>query len=288
MGEFEQWGPDRVEELTQLVRRAMPEEDLTADELFTACYDQPGIVLADGRGAVAAGVGVDADGARIVSVRLLAVDTDHRRRGTAGALLAEVEDWATAQGASRVELGGGLPFPLWPAVDATSGLLPLAEARGYASTHPLTAHGVPNTFRSEPPEGVEIRRAVHDEQVAAVVIATASQWPRWSDEVARALEHGTCHVALRSDGVGPDAVLGIGCHSVTRATWVGPFGVRADHRRRGIGHARLGQICRDLMIAEFPIAEVPDVHDDGVTAFLDATGARPVRSYRRMALVLGG
>jgi predicted N-acetyltransferase YhbS len=66
---------------------------------------------------------------------------------------------------------------------------------------------------------------------------------------------------------------------VTRAGWVGPLAVAPDARRRGVGSALLGQICRDLMIAELPEAHVPGIVDPDADAFLRAVGAvvRPTR-----------
>jgi len=103
--------------------------------------------------------------------------------------------------------------------------------------------------------------------------------------VARALDHGTCHVAV----AGPEdveeegTVLGIGCHSVTRAGWIGPLVVVPGARRRGVGAALLGQICRDLMIAELPVAHAPGVDDPGVEGFLEAAGGRPGPIRRPMS-----
>lgn len=281
------WGPEHIDELLGVLAAAMPMEDLTADEVFTACYDQPGPVLASDQGVVALGVGRALDGATVAAVRLLAVRPDapdvtvsHHE------LLDAAESWAREQGASRLELGGALPFPLWPGVDRSSLLGEVASARGYAEKAQFEAHGVPSTFRSEPPAGVDLRRAVRDEDVVAVVIAAAAHWPWWSDEIARALDHGTCHVATTSDPDAGEVVIGLGCHSITRATWVGPLGVIGAHQRRGVGHALLGQICRDLMIADFPIAEVPEVDPRSFGPFLAAAGSSPVRSYRRIVLDL--
>ena len=154
----------------------------------------------------------------------------------------------------------------------------------------LRSFTVPSSFRAAPPDDVVVRRAVRDDDVTAVTLAVASAWPRLSDEVARALDHGTCHAAFTAvpadstepaDGLGE--VVGVGCHSVTRATWVGPLIVRPDRRRSGIGHALLGQICRDLMIADFRAAEVPGIAADDAEAFLMAAGATRRRDHRTMA-----
>jgi GNAT superfamily N-acetyltransferase len=287
----QQWGAERIEELTALVAVSAPDEDLTADELLTALYDQPGVVFGhdDGSGVVAVGVGRDPSGTLVASLRIVAVHPERRGAGVGAALLGAAEAWAVERGAARIELGGLLPFPLWPGVDPESGLVGLARSHGYVDGGELRAFVVPSSFRSSPPEGVTVRRAVRDEDVTAVTLAVASYWSRRSDEVARALDHGTCHVAFTTSPVDPEGrqgeVVGIGCHSITRATWVGPLVVRVDDRRRGIGHALLGQICRDLMIADFPVVEVPGVGegDAAAEAFLVAAGATVRRSYRTLA-----
>ena len=130
---MQQWGAERIEELTALVAAAAPDDDLTADELLTALYDQPGVVLGpdDGTGVVAVGVGRDPSGALVASLRLVAVHPEHRRSGVGDALLDAAEAWAADRGAERIELGGLLAFPLWPGVDPAGGLVDLAARRGY-------------------------------------------------------------------------------------------------------------------------------------------------------------
>ncbi len=286
---MQQWGAERIDELTALVVASVPDDDLTADELLTACYDQPGVVLGDddGTAVVALGVGRDADGVLVASLRLLAVHPDRRGSGLGSELLEEAERWASDRGAERLELGGVLPFALWPGVDPSSALVGVAARRGYVDRGELGSFAVPAGFRSDPPAGVAIRRAVRDDDVTAVTLAAASSWARRSDEIARALDHGTCHAAFATTPTDPDGVhgevVGLGCHSVTRATWVGPLVVAPGARRRGVGHALLGQICRDLMIADFPAAEVHGVADPDIEAFLGAAGARPGRRYRVLA-----
>ena len=279
------WGPERLDELVERLALAMPADDLTADEVFTACFEQSGVVLADDRGVVALGLGRAADARLVASVRLLITDGDPDDSGHH--LLGVAEEWARGRHAARLELGGGLPFTLWPGVDSSDAIHRVASERGFVEIDRFSAFGVPNTFRAQPPDGVDIRRARTDGELVAVTIAVAANWPQWSDEVARALEHSTCHMATEIDPEMGERVIGIGCHSVTRATWVGPFAVVAAHRRRRIGHALLGQICRDLMIAEFPIAEVPEVSAAEIETFLRSAGAEPVRHYRRLVLALG-
>ncbi len=288
---MDRWGAERIEDLAAFVADALPDEDLTADEILTACYEQPGVVLGttEGTGVVAVGVGREPGGALVAVVRLVVVAQGERRATTGVALLTAAETWSIQRGVARVLLGGGLPFFLWPGVEPGGHLEAWALAAGFQAVGDATAHEVDVGFRSEPPDDVEVRRVVRDVDVTAVTLAVAAVAPAASDEVARAVDHGTCHGAFArrpandADGPGPDDVLGVGCHSVTRAGWVGPLGVRPEQRRRGIGHALLGQICRDLMIAEFPAAVVPDVDDVGTAAFVESSGGRPTTVFRRMA-----
>ena len=172
------WGPERIDDLVDRLARLMPADDLTADEVFTACFDQPGVVFGDDRGVVALGVGRADDGMLVATVRLLCTEPDDDE--TAHRLLEVAESWAAERGGVRLELGGALPFPLWPGVDADSPVLRVAQSREYVELHRFRAFGVPNTFRAAPPDGVDIRRARTDEDLIAVTIAVSANWPSLS------------------------------------------------------------------------------------------------------------
>ncbi|MBU3701046.1 MAG: GNAT family N-acetyltransferase [Acidimicrobiia bacterium] len=274
---FAVWGPERVGELLALTRTRYGADELSVDELLLSCHERGGVVLgADGMGAVAVAVGRSDDGALVASVRL--VVTHAPSPEDLDPLLDAAERWAADRSAARVVLGGGLPFALWPGVPVGSIVERAAVGRGYENGRRWTSWRVPSTFRAEPPAGVTIRRAVRDDDVTLVMVAAAASWPRRSDEIARALEHGTCHVAVASPG-GADTVVGIATHSIARAGWTGPLIVGVGQRRRGVGRALLGQVCRDLMIAEFDEVIVGEVPDDGAVAFLRAVGAAPGESF---------
>ncbi|HEY6531686.1 MAG TPA: GNAT family N-acetyltransferase [Acidimicrobiales bacterium] len=291
---MQQWGADRIEELTALVAAAAPGEDLSADELLTACYERPGVVLgpATGEGALALGLQRDRDGTLVAAVRLVVVHPEHRRSGVGRALLAEAEAWARDRGAERLELGGPTTFALWSGIEPDSALAALGAACGFAAGLEVRSYAVSTDFRAAPPEGVVVRRAVRDADVTAVTLQVAASWPQLSDEVARSLDHGTCHVAVVAEeltaGASPSSegepeIVGIGCHSVTRAGWVGPLVVAPAHRRRGNGLALLGQVCRDLMIAEMLAAHVPAVDTPEVDAFVLAAEAAVGPTRRPMS-----
>ena len=281
------WGADRVDDIVDLMLRVAADEDLTPDEILTACHEHAGIVLAteDGESVVAVGLDRDLDGDLVASVRLLAVGPGVQRAGRGRSLLEHAENWATERGAQRIFVGGSVPFSLWPGAPVESGVAALCTAQGYETHEYWESFEITTSFRAPAPDGIEIRRAIHDEDVTRVLLAATSGWPRSADEIARALEHGTCHVALRGDS--DPVVVGIGCHSITRAGWTGPLIVDEAYRRRGLGHALLGQICRDLMIAEFDRVIIADLPDAGARSFVGSAGALTSTRYQRMSKKLG-
>jgi GNAT superfamily N-acetyltransferase len=285
----------------------MPEEELSLDELLAVGWDDPepgsrdeGVVLgtADGRGAVSVVVrafGDDGDGdgdgdrdgdgggggrgvVRLGFVKLIAVHPDVRRGGIGHALMDAAEQWAWAHDAIELHLSGAAPFYFWPGVDATAlEMTCLAESRGYERSGSDINMAIPTAFRAEPPAGVDVRRVVSDADVAAVHAFVARVWPEWVAEMVRAVEHGCCHGAF-SIGAGGDQAIGFACHSVCRAGWIGPMGTDPDVRAGGVGSALLGQLCRDLMIAEYAHAEICWV---GPVRFYAKNGATVSRVFRQ-------
>ena len=141
-------------------------------------------------------------------------------------------------------------------------------------------------FRADPPDGITTRRVVHDDDVARVDDLVAAHWPEWLDELRRAVEHGCCHGAFVTDddadgGDGSERAVGFACHSVNRAGWLGPMGTDPSLRQGGVGSALLGQVCRDLQIAEFDATEISWV---GPARFYAKNGATISRVFRRYRL----
>jgi len=290
----DEWARDRSDDLAVLVDAALPHEGLSPDELLACCWDDPGVVLGlpGGGGAVAAVVR-RAGSHHIGQLKLLVVDPGQRRLGHGRALLAAAEAWAVTQGATEMQMAGAAPFYLWPGVDLQSlAMLCLAETAGYEVTGCELNLSLPTTFRAEPPSGIVVRRVLNETDVAAVETLVGAYWPWWLDETRRGIEHGTCHAAFadpdaaRADdepAAGP-AALGFACHSVNRAGWIGPLGTAPASRDRGLGHALLGQLCRDLTIADFVDAEVAWI---GPVGFYAKAGAAVSHVYRTYARPLG-
>jgi GNAT superfamily N-acetyltransferase len=280
------WGPERASELAALTAAALPDEELSEDELLACCWDDPGVVFGapDGSGAVSACVQTQGD-RRIAFLKLLVVAPDKRRRGTGRALVEAVHEWAFEQeGAAEIRVGGSAPFYLWPGVDTEHlEALCLFESLGYWVTGGEVNMRVPTSFRADPPAGVVVRRAVDDADVERVLALIRRVWPWWEAEAARGIEHGCCHAAFGVDDAEDAPALGFACHSVNRAGWIGPMGTDPDRQHGGVGAAMLGQLCRDLQIAEYDHAEIGWVGP--VSDYAKAAGARISRTFRSLTLL---
>jgi GNAT superfamily N-acetyltransferase len=274
-----EWPSARAEELAALVAAALPAEELSADELLACCWEDPApsVVLAsdDGAGAISASVGAHGIG----FVKLVAVHPDERRRGTGRALLDAAHEWLRdSHGCTAVVAGAAAPFYLWPGVDVTHlDALCLFEAAGYHVTGSEVNMSVSTRFRADPPDGVRVVRAHDDDVVDRAMALVRREWPWWEAEVQRAIEHGCCHVALSSSS---DDALGFACHSVNRAGWIGPMGTDPAQQHGGVGAALLGQLCRDLMVADYTAAEIAWVGP--VRFYAKAAGATVSRSFRSL------
>jgi mycothiol synthase len=289
---IEEWDVKRAADLAALVDAALPAEELSEDELVACCWEDPphgsseaGTVLglADGTGAVsvvwrppdppAEAGGSHRPGAY---VKLIAVHPDARRQGRGDRLLAAAETWAWDHAADELRLEGAPPFYLWPGIDATATeALCLADARGYQVSGTGLNLALPAGFRSATPEGIVLRRVIDDADAAAVRSLVAAYWPYWLAETNRAIEHGCCHGAFAADRGGDP--VGFVCHSVSRAGWLGPMGTDPGFRRGGVGRALLSAVCRDLMIAELPTAEICWA---GPLRFYAKSGAAVSRVFR--------
>lgn len=284
-----EWGPDRLGDLVALAGAALPDEALGPDDLELCCFgdpdaavrppglDDPAVVLGtdDGRGAVSV---VHRPGEVPVGfVQLLVVRPGDRGEGLGRALLDAAAAWAFDVGAEAVRLGGGAPFYLWPGVDVRwTAALCLAEGAGFEPRGAELNMACSTRFRAPAPDGCRVERPLDDQGVAAALAMVGERYPRWVPEVARALEQGTC-VAVVEESAG--RVVGVGCHSVSRAGWIGPMATDPAWRGRGVGSAALGGICADLMSAGVDTAEICWV---GPVRFYASAGASVSRVFRTL------
>lgn len=275
---MQEWGADRIDDLTELCERAMPAERLLADELLALCWEDDGIVLGlpDGSGAAAAVSRTFGD-LRMAWVKLVVVDPDRQRQGSGAELLAAVESWAFDLGSLELHLSGSPPWYVWPGVPTDAlGMLCLAEARGFDHTGCELNMAIPTRFRATAPEGVVVRRASGDEDVAAVDAFVQRHWANWVDETRRGIEQGGVHAAWRGR-----EVVGFACHSVNRAGWIGPMGTDPAGQGVGTGSALLGALCEDLMVAGFAAGEIAWVGPVRFYAKCGADVSRAFRTYRK-------
>jgi GNAT superfamily N-acetyltransferase len=283
---IEQWDDGRAADLAALCDAALPGENLTEDELRACLWEggegDPVVVVGspDGDGA-AAGVVHTVGPRRVAFVQLVAVRPEARRRGLGTALVSAVRSWAFDEhSAVGLGVGGAAPFYLWPGVDvqATAALC-LFESLGFAPRGCEVNMTYPTSHRAAVPEGVELRRALEEDDVAAGLAFVGRHWPNWVAEARRAIEHGSCHLGIaRDDG----AVVGFGCHSVNRLGWLGPMGTDPARRHGGLGNALLGAIATDLQIAGLSTVDVAWVGPVGFYA--NAAGASVSRTFRTLLL----
>ncbi len=285
---METWPRSRLGDLVSLTDAALPAENLTGDELLASCWEDPdpSIVLGSTDGSAAiAGVHREVRGRRVAFVQLIAVRPEFRRQGQGRALVEALAGWAfdgVSGDAAALAVGGGSPFYLWPGVDVRSlAALCLFESMGFRPTGAELNLSFPSRA-SRPPErpaAVEVRRALDDADAVRTLAFVGQHWPGWRAEAERAVEHGSCHVAVSDDG---GAIVGFACHSVNRLGWLGPMGTDPTRRTAGIGRALLDAVATDLRIAGIESVEVSWVGPIGFYA--KAAGASVSRTFRTLRL----
>jgi GNAT superfamily N-acetyltransferase len=280
----ERWDRGAAATLTSIVDDALPGEGLTEDDLVAIAWEDvdPTVVvgLADGSGAAVGVVHEVGGGRRVAFVQLVTVRPAARRQGLGRALVEAVGAWAVDEhGAADLAVGGAAPFYLWPGVDvqATAALC-LFEALGFRPRGAEVNMAYPTSHRAPVPDGVVLRRALEEDDVAAGVAFVERHWPNWVAETRRAVDHGSCHLAIAADD---GAVVGFGCHSVNRLGWLGPMGTDPERRHGGTGNALLGAIATDLMAAGLSMVEVAWVGPVGFYA--NAAGASVSRTFRTLS-----
>jgi GNAT superfamily N-acetyltransferase len=278
------WTGADLPALVSVVDAAFPGEDVSADEVQSACFEdpEPSIVLGlpDGEGAVAVVARASQRGP-IASLLLLAVAPAARGEGRGRQLLHAAEEWAfDGAGAVSLSAAGSPPFSLWPGVDVHwTPALCLFESEGYLDDGAVLLLSFPSSYRAPIPPNVELRRVVSDGDATVAARLCSEQWPEWLPEVGRAVDHACCFLALATPAAGDAIAVGLVCHSVSRTGWIGPIGVKSSHRRRGIGSALLGAVSTDLMVVGIREGHVWPGHPMGF--FARSTGASTSRVFLR-------
>lgn len=253
-------GENELDEARALLAAACPFDraaEVAREKLFGAAP----VGSAQAWGARAAGALVGVAAATADRLRVLAVAPDARGRGVGGALLAEVETAARGAGAKRMRT---LDLPgnyLAPGIDVrNSDAIAWLGRRGYKRTGDNTnllidVRGNPRLERAAAPtrsDGYEIRRAIASEGAALGAAIAEDFGGAWPFEVARALEVGGVHVAVK-DG----AYAAFAAHDGNNQGlgWFGPAGTWSSHRGRGLGEHLLLACLHDVA-AKHPQCEV--------------------------------
>ena len=279
---MEPWGRERLGDVVRIFDAAMASEGLHADDIAAALFDDPDetLVLAtdDGDGVVAAVTRRLGD-ETVGFLQLLAVDPARQRAGHGRELLHAAEAWASARGVKHLFAGGAAPFYLWAGVDVHwTAANCLFEAEGYRGGEAMLNLSFSSSHKASAPPGVEIRRALGDEDARAGLAFCATNWPNWVAEMERGIEHGACFLAWAEGDATP---VGFGCHSVNRLGWLGPMGTDPKRRHGGLGNALLSAIAGDVRVAGFDVVQVSWIGPFGFYA--NAAGASVSRVFRRLA-----
>jgi GNAT superfamily N-acetyltransferase len=251
------------EALAALCARAVADAP-TASEIARALLVDPAVTVL---GDPDLGIVAVAAAGEVGSIRLLAVDPSHRRRGLGRALLDEAEAHLRRAGATRFRVGGDAPRYLWPGVDVTDlGLLALLEAAGYARGEAALNLEVP--LDAIPPAPTEPSAAT---TVAEVTTWCRTHWPHWEVEFVAAAERAGLSAARDDAGI-----TALCARDVLRDGWIGPVASRPDLVGHGAGRGPLLHALHALRASGRDRAEI--AWAGPLRPYL-AVGARPGRTF---------
>ncbi len=221
-----------------LLGRALPDEELTLDDVTTCCFGPGSEVIGDDEAAVVVKFH-DWGGYAAAWILAVAVSPERQRRGLGRDLVEQAVAWAGTRGAHEVHLGTAIPRYLWPGVDfAYTPALCLFEAAGFEPDGFAYDMAIPTSFRADPPPGTIVER----ELGTGAIDLTRRAYPQWEDEVTRGIERGTVFAARADD----HTTIGLAAHSVNRHGLIGPMATDPERRARGVGNALLAALCVDL------------------------------------------
>lgn len=266
------------DDLAALCGAAMPEENLTADDVAACCFGPRIEVIGnDDAAAVFVIKQFPEYDLKVAWLLLVVVAPDQQQRGRGRKLLEQVITRCRKEGARELHTGNAAPRYVWPGVDlANTEALAFFQSLGFdAYDHGLNML-LPTAFRAPAPRGVTIERETGD---GAAALAR-EQFPNWEEEVTRGADHGTTFAARDADG----HTIAFACHSVNRHTWIGPMATDPDRRHGGTGHALLSALAEDIGarhgVGAAEIAWVAPI------PFYAKAGAVAHRAFRMHKLVL--
>lgn len=237
-GLFRRPNEDDIVAVASLCRRSLREE-LTEHEIRAALHDEHQDVWLGGdsqEGVVA--ITRAGDDGNVGFIRLLVVDPSVRRRGIGSHLLRLVEEELCD--VDEISVGADAPHYLFPGVDTRDfDLMCLLEKHRYRRKEAnLNLRLTLATLQDIPSDGVALA-AERDRD--AVLTFAETHWPRFRDELPRALRNGTLVIA--EDELG---LAGFCAHSVGRRAWIGPAAVRPDLLGQGIGRSLVAGAAHDI------------------------------------------
>jgi GNAT superfamily N-acetyltransferase len=270
------------DELTALCDAAMPEENLTLEELTHLCFgaNDPGAadeIFGDERGAAV--MQTQQFGEHVAAwLVLVAVHPSAQSTGRGKELVRAVVERAREIGARDLLLASAIPRYLWPGVDtANTRAGMLLETVGFEREWVGTNMTIDCSFRRSPSAGVTVEVETGS---GARDLATRA-YPHWVPELDRAVSLGTAFAARDAAG----ATIGFSCHSVNRAGWIGPMATDPTLQHGGVGSALLAAVCADLGRRGFASGEIAWVSN---LRFYGKCGARVSRVFLGGRLGLAG
>ena len=222
-------------------------------------------------------------------IKLLVVDTAHRRQGIGSRLLQATECALQQAGIDEIRVGESAPNYLTPGLDQryTAGKR-FFEAHGYepmGTAYNLTVNLTQTELASAEPEarllarGITVRRAEFDDSQAVLAIVQA-HWPAWHAEVTNAFNNNpiSLHLALHQG-----RILGFAAYDANNlgTGWFGPMGTVPAAEGQGLGRVLLWRCLRDQKAQGHATAVIPWVGPMGF--YSRYAGAQIARIFDRYA-----
>lgn len=266
---------DHLEELAWLAGRALDHDDLPGCLLRRRIFDDPdhddsySLGIWSGGHLAAAMIGVvrklQWEGKEVVAgfVRLFATSPDHRRKGYASALLAELERRFAQVGVASISVGTEVPIWLTAGIDVRyTAALCFVQRRGYVrarDTQNLEVDLAAQSFDTREveatlaPKGYAFRRMEESDRSALDRYLSTHWSSGWHYEGLSALSASpaTGHIALK-DG----EIVGFAVYDIARPGWFGPIGTNQELHGQGIGTVLLHRCYHDWQLQGRKVGEV--------------------------------